>query len=41
MLMANVSNYGKVIVSVKGGDNLNPSMVRDLKGTVEREKATI
>ncbi len=33
-------NYGKVIVSVKGGDNLNPSMVRDLKGTVEREKAT-
>ncbi|WP_034335168.1 DNA methyltransferase [Deinococcus misasensis] len=29
----------KVIVSVKGGKNLNPSMVRDLRGTVEREKA--
>lgn len=32
-------NYTKVIVSVKGGENLNPSMVRDLKGTVVREKA--
>jgi DNA modification methylase len=31
----------KVIVSVKGGKNLNPSMVRDLVGTVEREKAAM
>lgn len=30
-----------VIVSVKGGKNLNPGMVRDLKGTVEREKAAL
>jgi site-specific DNA-methyltransferase (adenine-specific) len=30
-----------VIVSVKGGRNLNPGMIRDLKGTVEREKAAL
>ncbi|MDQ0633185.1 hypothetical protein QFZ40_001094 [Arthrobacter pascens] len=30
---------GKVLVSVKGGKNLNPGMVRDLKGTVETQKA--
>ena len=30
----------KTIVSVKGGKQLNPAMVRDLKGIVEREKAT-
>ncbi|MDO4264713.1 MAG: restriction endonuclease, partial [Deinococcus sp.] len=29
------------IVSVKAGKNLNPGMVRDLRGTVEREKAAI
>lgn len=29
----------KIIVSVKGGDNINVSMIRDLNGTVEREKA--
>ncbi len=27
-----------VVVSVKGGVHLNPSMVRDLRGTMEREK---
>lgn len=32
---------GRVIVSVKGGDALNPSMVRDLLGTVEAEKAQL
>lgn len=32
-------NYAKVIVSVKGGDNLTPSMIHELKGVVEREKA--
>lgn len=31
----------KVLVSVKGGENINASMVRDLKGTVDREKAAI
>ncbi len=31
----------KVLVSVKGGENVNAAMVRDLKGTVEREKAAI
>jgi len=30
---------GRIIVSVKGGENLNPGMVRDLAGAVEREKA--
>ncbi len=30
-----------VIVSVKGGENINVSMIRDLKGVVEREKAAI
>jgi len=33
--------YTKVIVSAKGGENLSPQMVRDLKGTVEREGAGI
>jgi len=28
-------------VSVKGGENVGASMIRDLKGTVEREKAAI
>ncbi|WP_295822382.1 DNA methyltransferase [uncultured Deinococcus sp.] len=31
----------RVIVSVKAGRNLNPAMVRDLRGTVEREKAAV
>lgn len=30
---------GKVLVSVKGGKNLNPGMVRDLAGTVQTQKA--
>lgn len=33
------SEYGTVIVSVKGGTHINPAMVRDLVGTVERQKA--
>lgn len=32
---------GRIIVSVKGGDSLNPSMVRDLLGTVDAEKAQL
>lgn len=31
----------KIIVSVKGGENVNVSMIRDLKGVLEREKAQI
>jgi site-specific DNA-methyltransferase (adenine-specific) len=31
----------RAIVSVKGGDNINVSMVRDLKGVLQREKAPI
>ncbi len=31
----------KIIVSVKGGDNVNVAMVRDLAHVVEREKAEI
>ena len=31
----------RVIVSVKGGDNVSVAMVRDLKGVLEREKAEI
>ncbi len=31
--------YEKIIASVKGGKNLAPSMVRDLVGTVQSEKA--
>lgn len=34
-------NITKVVVQVKGGKNLNPGMVRDLLGTVEKEKAAI
>jgi site-specific DNA-methyltransferase (adenine-specific) len=30
---------GRIIISVKGGEHLTPSMVRDLAGVVEREKA--
>lgn len=31
----------KIVVSVKGGDKVDPKMVRDLKGVMEREKASI
>ncbi|MDE0090095.1 MAG: DNA methyltransferase [Thaumarchaeota archaeon] len=31
--------YEKIIVSVKGGERIGPAMVRDLKGTVDRESA--
>lgn len=32
---------GTVLVSVKGGKTVNPAMVRDLRGTVEREKTAM
>lgn len=31
----------KIIVSVKGGENVTVNMIRDLKGVIEREKAQI
>jgi site-specific DNA-methyltransferase (adenine-specific) len=31
----------KIVVSVKGGQNLHPAMIRDLRGVVEREGAAI
>lgn len=34
-----VKNLGRVLVSVKGGKQLNPAMVRDLSGTVDTQKA--
>ena len=33
--------YKKIVVSVKGGEHINVAMIRDLKGTMEREKAVI
>lgn len=35
------SGTGRVIVSVKGGDNVGPDMVRALAGTLERERAEL
>ena len=35
------SGAKKIIVSVKGGENVNVAMVRDLAHVVEREKATM
>jgi DNA modification methylase len=32
---------GRVVVSVKGGRQLNPAMVRDLRGTVESQRADL
>jgi len=34
-----IPKHAKVIVSVKGGNNIGPAMLRDLKGTVTRENA--
>lgn len=36
---ADEKRVGRVLVSVKGGKTVNPAMIRDLRGTVEREKA--
>lgn len=38
---ATARKVAKVVVQVKGGKNLNPGMVRDLLGTVEKEKAVM
>jgi DNA modification methylase len=36
---ATATDRGRAVVSVKGGRQLNPSMVRDLRGTVESQRA--
>jgi SAM-dependent methyltransferase len=36
---ADKDHIGQILVSVKGGATVNPGMVRDLRGTVEREGA--
>lgn len=33
------NDNGKILISVKGGRQLNPAMVRDLRGTIERQNA--
>ena len=38
---SNKTAVKKIIVSVKGGKNLNPAMIRDLRGTMETNKAEI
>lgn len=30
--------YGRIVISVKGGENLSPAMVRELSGVVQREE---
>jgi DNA modification methylase len=32
---------GRIIISVKGGENIGPQFVRDLRGTIEREEAAM
>jgi len=32
-------DYGRAVVSVKAGKNVNPSMIRDLAGVLQRERA--
>lgn len=39
MLDGTVKNLGRILVSVKGGRQLNPAMVRDLEGTITAQKA--
>ncbi len=36
---SDAKNIGRAIVSVKGGENINPGMVRDLVGTVKNQRA--
>ena len=38
---AGVRKHGRIIISVKGGQQLNPAMVRDLQGTVESRRAEL
>lgn len=40
-MLGGKNEFGKILVSVKGGRQLNPAMVRDLSGTVETQKAAM
>ncbi|MDO7881198.1 DNA methyltransferase [Salinibacterium soli] len=40
-LLGGKNEFGRILVSVKGGKQLNPAMVRDLRGTIERQKAEL
>lgn len=35
------SEVGRILVSVKGGDTINPAMVREVQGTIELHKAEL
>lgn len=39
IFMRGAKDYGRAIISVKAGKHVNPGMIRDLKGTVDREEA--
>lgn len=39
IFLRGAKSYGRGIISVKAGKNVNPDMVRALKGTVDREDA--
>jgi site-specific DNA-methyltransferase (adenine-specific) len=41
IFLRGVRDYGRAIVSVKAGQNVNPGMVRDLVGVVRREEADL
>lgn len=41
VLGKNKTEYGKILVSVKGGKTINPSMARDLAGTVHQQGAEL
>lgn len=38
---AGVRKHGRIIISVKGGQQLNPAMVRDLGGTMQTQRAEL
>jgi site-specific DNA-methyltransferase (adenine-specific) len=39
IFLRSAKDYGRAIISVKAGKNINPDMIRALKGTVDREEA--
>lgn len=39
IFLRGVRDYGRAIISVKAGQNINPDMLRALKGTIDREQA--
>jgi DNA modification methylase len=39
--LGNKGTYEKALISVKAGDNVSVQMIRDLRGTIERDKAKL